>query len=496
MFAQESDSTMSMSGGFGSITLDGEIYNQISFSPEIPIGKLRIGFDFYLNIDSEGNIYAGDWQFNDFQSGTRTFIDKVRYIRWGRPGDPFYVRFGNLHNVNLGMGILVLGYTNALQYPSVRKLGLDFKGDFGTLGLEMITSDFKYKPGLTGLRMAYKILPGLDMGLSLAHDIDQYAGLSDRDGDKYPDLFDHFPDDSDKQDEAQEQIDEWQEFYWEYVAGNGEFNSFNDWFRQLPLNHNTYNPVSTEINSVSGFAFDLSYRLPFGGLLYAQAAKLSAQHSDSTTFEGGYGFVPLGLKFNFGPATMQAEYRTNSEYFLFNYWDRSYEINRIIVIGENLKTKEDKLFNYGKMKGLFVQLQIRLGNILLLSSNYTDMQGEVRENVDNSFTPSESNKSFSSTLSLKPDLIPKLNKAELFYQQTNIPNPFAFEFSETTVYGYYLELQISRGMTFVFKSTTSFILPEDSEDGESVLSRDIEFSDNEGISTKRSTIQLQTRFSF
>ena len=55
LVCQESDSTMSMSGGFGSITLDGDIYNQISFSPEIPVGKLTIGFDFYLNIDSQGN---------------------------------------------------------------------------------------------------------------------------------------------------------------------------------------------------------------------------------------------------------------------------------------------------------------------------------------------------------------------------------------------------------------------------------------------------------
>ena len=49
LFAQESDSTMSMSGGFGSITLDGEIYNQISFSLELvldSISELR-NSDFY-----------------------------------------------------------------------------------------------------------------------------------------------------------------------------------------------------------------------------------------------------------------------------------------------------------------------------------------------------------------------------------------------------------------------------------------------------------------
>ena len=87
------------------------------------------------------------------------------------------------------------------------------------------------------------------------------------------------------------------------------------------------------------------------------------------------------------------------------------------------------------------------------------MKGEVRENVDKLFTPSEANKSFSSIISLKTDLIPKLNKAELFYQQINIPNPFEFEFSETTVYGYNLEIRISEDMVLVYKSTTSFIPP-------------------------------------
>ena len=134
---------MSMSGGLGSITIDGKIYNQVSLRPEIPMGKLGIGLDIYLNIDSKGNIHTGDWQFKDFKSGARTIIDKIRYIRWGQPNDPLYVRFGNLHDVQLGMGILVLGYTNALQYPSVRKLGLNFKGDFGALGMEAIISDFK-----------------------------------------------------------------------------------------------------------------------------------------------------------------------------------------------------------------------------------------------------------------------------------------------------------------------------------------------------------------
>ena len=151
------------------------------------------------------------------------------------------------------------------------------------------------------------------------------------------------------------------------------------------------------------------------------------------------------------------------------------------------------------MEGLFIQANLRLGNIFELNTNYTDMKGEVRESVGQLFMPTEKNKSFSTTLSLKSSFIPKLNKAEFFYQQTNIPNPFDFELSETSVYGYNLELRISEDMVLVYRSITSFIPPDEGSTSGEILGRDIEFSDNEGISTKVlpiNIIQLQTQFSF
>ncbi|MAJ44610.1 MAG: hypothetical protein CMF96_08620 [Candidatus Marinimicrobia bacterium] len=488
-----------MSGGFGSTTIGGEIFNQISLRPEFPIGRFGIGFDIFLNIDSDGNLYKGDWNFNDFKSSARSILDKVRYIRWSNPQDSFYFRFGNLNDVNLGMGILVMNYTNALQYPSIRKIGFNAKADFGTLGIETIVSDFKYKPGLLGLRLTYKILPGLNMGLSYTEDVNQFSGLSDRDGDNYPDVFDHFPNESEQFDEAQAQSDDWQNFYINNISSTGDTTLFGEWFKRLPLNHNKYSPIKSENNEVAGYGVDFSFNLTNRLLIYTQAAKLIAQHSDSTSYSGGYGYVPIGLKYSWGPLSLLAEYRINSEHFLFNYWDKSYEVNRVIVNNQKLTTKEDRIFNYGKMKGLFIQSKLRFGNLLELKTNYTDMKGEVRENINDLFSPTEENKSFSSTLSLKSSFIPKLNKAELFYQQTNIPNPFDFELTETSIYGYNLELKISDDMILVYRSITSFIPPEEEFVPEDVLARDIEFSDNEGIFTKVkpvNIIQLQTQFLF
>ena len=39
-------------GSFGTVSIDGETYNQISLRPEFNIGKWGVGFDFYLNLDT------------------------------------------------------------------------------------------------------------------------------------------------------------------------------------------------------------------------------------------------------------------------------------------------------------------------------------------------------------------------------------------------------------------------------------------------------------
>ena len=36
-------------GSFGTVSIDGETYNQISLRPEFNLGKWGIGFDFYFN---------------------------------------------------------------------------------------------------------------------------------------------------------------------------------------------------------------------------------------------------------------------------------------------------------------------------------------------------------------------------------------------------------------------------------------------------------------
>ena len=40
---------------FGSVTINGQLYNQVSFRPEFSTDKIGIGWDIYLYFDEDGN---------------------------------------------------------------------------------------------------------------------------------------------------------------------------------------------------------------------------------------------------------------------------------------------------------------------------------------------------------------------------------------------------------------------------------------------------------
>ena len=52
----------------------------------------------------------------------------------------------------------------------------------------------------------------------------------------------------------------------------------------------------------------------------------------------GWGGVPIGIKAKLGIVALQAEIRINSRRFIFNYWDRAYDINRISIDGASQPT--------------------------------------------------------------------------------------------------------------------------------------------------------------
>ena len=192
IFAQEKEG-VSTSASMGSVSMDGKIYNQVAIRPEIPIGKMGLGLDLYVYFNDEG-IYPGNWDFSNGNAAFSTLVDKIYYLRWGKPGDNLYFKVGALPSATLGQGILVNNYSNIMEYPQVRRVGLDFKMKFmKQFGVELIHSNFKkLAPSVLATRFSYDPFPRLSLGLSYVTDLDQNQGLSNRDGDKHPDYFDHY----------------------------------------------------------------------------------------------------------------------------------------------------------------------------------------------------------------------------------------------------------------------------------------------------------------
>ena len=42
--------------GIGSAVIDGELYNQLAFRPEINLGKIGIGLDLIFYLNNQGNL--------------------------------------------------------------------------------------------------------------------------------------------------------------------------------------------------------------------------------------------------------------------------------------------------------------------------------------------------------------------------------------------------------------------------------------------------------
>jgi len=463
LFAQDAANAPAKSGTTGSIgtvTLNGQIYNQLSIRPEIPIGKLGVGLDIYLYFNDEG-MYWDSWNFSSGGSAYKTIIDKIYYLRWGQPGDNLYFMAGALPSVTLGQGILVNNYANIMEYPQVRQVGLNLQAKVAGFGIELIHSNFKSAtPGILGIRGSRSILPKLNLGVSFVTDMDQLAGLPDSDGDNYPDYYDFYPDDSEKYDDSLY----WRDIYFGIAEGDTEL-EFETWYENSD-GYNNYDPEGAKNDPVSGLAIDFTYSLSEKVTLYSQAGFLigeidtltnenSINYTDKTKL--GWGLVPIGARTKLGPINFLAEYRMGFERFVFNYWDRAYDVNRVSVSADGVVTRESQLYLYGKLNGVYAQAEMSVMNFFTLSSGYQNMQGEKWDEILGEYTKGESNQTFLSTIAINPSLIPKVGKAEAFYQQSNVPNPFDFTPTASTIWGYDVGVEVSSGVMLMYKARTTYI---------------------------------------
>ncbi len=449
--------------GVGSVTIDGILYNQLALRPEFNIGKLGIGLDLVVYIDNEGNVRPNEW---DVKNDPSVLVDKILYLRWGQKEDPFWVKFGSLDNVILGYGGLLMGYSNMMEFPSVRQMGINTGVNFGNFGTEIFMSnlkDFQRGGTLLGLRGSYKLSKKfpLTIGANFVMDVNQFSGLKDNDEDTYPNIFDDFPDDktlwndtdNDGIPDPHSGIDS---TTWDIDAdGDNIFDGDDD---DIVLKGT---PFSVENNkaSVTGYAFDIGYPIFSNKMIsldvYTEFNFLNIPEAgeQGTEFyreaKSGSGFAVPGVRISlFKYLNLSFEYRIKSGYYVPQFFDQSYDITRVTPIyGADqtyILTKDMMLFADSTMNedlsGMFGSLSADFFGFASLSGSFANMTSE-----------SDTVQSFVATFNLNPEKIPKLSAATAYYQRNNDLNPFDFENpSLNTVLGYRLGYEVSKGVSVIW----------------------------------------------
>lgn len=446
----------------GSATINDTIYNQVALRPELSFGKLGIGFDLVMYIDNEGNIRKDEWD------EPSDFVDKILYLRWGQKSDPFWLMWGSLNNVTLGYGGLLNGYSNMMEFPSVRKVGINTGFTIGKFGTEVFLSnmkDFSRGGTLLGLRGTYKISDALPitLGMNFVQDMNQFSGLKDTDGDDYPDLFDDFPNDKDLwSDTDGDGIADLNggsktpDGGWDIDAdGNNILDSQQS---DLKLKPEPFKSTNSEAVA-QGFGFDIGYPILKSRALsmevYSEFNTLNFSKStgDTTYFNrnkmSGSGITLPGVRASlFGFLNISFEYRIKNGYFIPQFFDGSYDLSRVTVqttdSGILVRTKDQVIFadpmSNKDTKGMFGSASANLFNLLTFNASYANMKADTTE-----FN------SFNALLNLNADNIPKLSIAQAYYQRNNDKNPFEFsEPSINTVFGYKVGYEVSQGVSVIW----------------------------------------------
>ncbi len=462
--APKPDKPYGLGLGIGSVTIDGMLYNQFALRPEFSFGKLGVGLDLVLYIDNEGNVRPNEW---DVKNDPSVIIDKILYVRWGQKQDPFWIKLGSLDNVTLGYGGLLMGYSNMMEFPTVRQLGINTGLNFGNYGTELFMSnvkDFSRGGTLIGLRGTYKVSKAfpLTIGANFIIDVNQFSGMKDLDDDSYPDIFDDFPDDKnlwndtdgDGIPDPHSGIDS---TTWDIDAdGDNIYDLMDDDLSSLKGT-----PFSIENNkaSVTAYAFDVGYPIfsnkMFSLLLYSEFNFLNIPKAGikETEFyreaKSGSGFSIPGVRIGlFKFLNINLEYRLKSGYYVPQFFDQSYDITRVtpMYIDDVAKiyTKDMLLFADSSMSedlsGYFGSISANVFGFASLSGSYANMS-----------SANDTVKSFVAAINLNPDKIPKLSVATAYYQRNNDRNPFDFgNPSINTVLGYRLGYEVSKGVSVIW----------------------------------------------
>ena len=457
----------SMGLGIGSATLDGVLYNQLALRPEINIWKLGIGLDLVLYVDNEGNMRMEEW---DIKNDPSLLLDKILFLRFGKKEDPIWIKYGSIESMTLGYGGLMNSYSNMMEFPSVRRVGINTGLNIGPIGGELFLSNIKdLSRGGTviGTRMSYTVSDNipLKIGFNYILDANMFSGLKDKDDDSYPDVFDDFPDDSTL----------WNDTDGDGWPDPGHSNSVPDSIIDIDADGDNIfdanelegnvilkaTPFSLKKNTAitNALSVDIGYPIfnsnIFSLSIYAEYNQLNFPGFISTDSSfirperSGTGITIPGIKSSiFNILSISLEYRILNGSYIPGYFDQAYDLNRVVTSTFDsqtiIRTKDMVIFDSyndsASSNGLYGSAGLNLFNLVTFSAHYSNMMSDTTEL-----------KSFSSFLSLNTDNIPKISSAMAYYQRNNDDNPFDFENpTVNTIMGYSLGYELAKGVSLIW----------------------------------------------
>jgi len=486
--------------GMGSTTVDGKQWSRLSLRPDIPLGPFGICLDLEIFIDDQGNISDKGWRFDDAKSAFESMQRKIYYIRYNHPGDPVYAKLGSLDNVTLGYGLIMYGYSNTLQYPDIRKMGLQFELNnisslgFGVQAMVNNFQDFQKGGALVGTRLSVKPIAGLGLpilsnlivGASYVRDMNQRAALSDRDGDKVPDALDKEPDDK-----------EWAivkpDFSALDTAGDPNLVNGIDTVtnRFQKLNEEQVNRYRAYTEGKDPFAMGgVDIGLPIIStkalslIVYAQYAMTmdNAKTDIDPTKQKGWGLAAPGVGIGVGPLKVNVEYRHFKDQFQGEYFDQSYELDRMVRIDETtLASKENFLQDSVTLDGVFGRATLNIINLLEVGAKYQWMT--IKDNHANTGNGPNADQTFGAHTAIGETIKNILRKAKIedvmaYYEkkmigtwQVNVKDdgvsPVYDKFFEKTPFvlmGYKVGFQIAASMILYWDTQYSYVLDETTPD--------------------------------
>ncbi len=420
--AESKKSSSGSSSGFdynlgfniGSATVDGETYQQIGLRGDLGIWKFGVGIDADVLLDADGNIRTEDW--DDWQD----YLDKIYYVRWGQKGDPLYIKYGGLDYTYLGYNILVDGYSNMIEYPTVKREGIDMEVNTRFIGFEGFIGNIKEAMTsnptvMGGGRIFVKPLSFLQFGLSFAGDTNEYKGLKDSDGDGYPDEIDEYPYDSNYVTET------------EWYKGQGLSDTTMTELESAGIIDGTTSSDLTSINDISsstGFwAADIGASLLQTSFLSLDLYTQFAQSLDTK----GWGFTAPGIRMNTGILTVTAEYKQNSDGFLFGYYNETYDLNRAYFSEDSngdltIVTKKDLLEAAKEGKGYYIGANFNLFNLAYIKASYQDI-----------FLTEGNDRSLTAKAGVQDGLIPKISEISAYYIQNDVDDILEWKTPNTVI---------------------------------------------------------------